>query len=163
MKPMQQNALAVAVAAADRDHPSICMKPRWLSPLPTIAVPVQPLLRLPSNHLDLLDRCDPEAGAGFPGWRNRGFSAFISLVVLRLSTEPCGESRGFRLPIRTRSAARTCRSFPGDPFQPELAYSVPLTSSATSLRWCVSRVLIASTATGSAATASLRWLRRRRP
>ncbi|XP_042423577.1 uncharacterized protein LOC122011246 [Zingiber officinale] len=67
MKPMQQNALAVAVAAADRDHPSICMKPRWLSPLPTIAVPVQPLLRLPSNHLDLLDRCDPEAGAGFPG------------------------------------------------------------------------------------------------
>ncbi|XP_074587519.1 uncharacterized protein LOC141843341 [Curcuma longa] len=72
---MQQNALAaredlmgcLAVAAADRDHFIICTKPRRLAPLPTIAVPVQPLRRIPSNHLDLLDRCDAEAGAGFPG------------------------------------------------------------------------------------------------
>ncbi|XP_074580286.1 uncharacterized protein LOC141836673 [Curcuma longa] len=75
---VQQNALAAwedwegmggsfAVAGADRKHPVICPKHRRLAPLPTVAIPVRPLRRIPSNHLDLLDRCDPEAGAAFPG------------------------------------------------------------------------------------------------
>ncbi|KAG6484870.1 hypothetical protein ZIOFF_053395 [Zingiber officinale] len=76
---VQQNALAAwedweemggsfAVAGADRKHPAICPKHRRMAPLPSVAVPVRPLRRIPSNHLDLLEPCDPEAGAVFPGF-----------------------------------------------------------------------------------------------